>query len=99
MNINNDINYDKKNIRRRFNDFYSGFYRKSQIKRNSLIRNHINIRSMKHIRNIKSNHNNSMFDDKILPHSQISRITDNFQRRNSFSNHFINKNNKTEFNF
>ena len=53
----------------------------------NLIRNHRNIRSMKNIlKNKLNNNDNSVFQDNIIPNSQISRMSENYQRRDNLSN-------------
>ena len=63
------------------------FSKKRKMSNSNLIRNHRNIRSMKNIlKNKLNNNDNSVFQDNIIPNSQISRMSENYQRRDNFSN-------------
>ena len=69
---------------------------KRKIKNNNLFRNHRNIKSMKNILKNKLNYNdNSIYKENIIPNSQISRITDNYQRRDNFS--YLNRSNSYRY--
>ena len=66
------------------------------IKNNNLFRNHRNIKSMKNILKNKLNYNdNSIYKENIIPNSQISRISDNYQIRANFS--YLNRSNSYRY--
>ena len=67
-------------------------------KKNKFIRNGININSMKNIfKNNAGNKNNSMLNDKINQNNNFNLITDNYPRRNSFSNINFNRSNSYRY--
>ena len=67
-------------------------------KKNKFIRNGININSMKNIfKNNAVNKNNSMLNDKINQNNNFNLITDNYPRRNSFSNINFNRSNSYRY--
>jgi len=67
-------------------------------KKNKIIRNGININSMKNIfKNNAGNKNNSMLNDKINQNNNFNLITDNYPRRNSFCNINFNRSNSYRY--
>ena len=69
---------------------------KRKIKNNNIFRNHRNIKSMKNILKNKLNYNdNSIYKENIIPNSQISRISDNYQIRANFS--YLNRSNSYRY--
>ena len=67
-------------------------------KKNKIIRNGININSMKNIfKNNAVNKNNSMLNDKINQNNNFNLITDNYPRRNSFCNINFNRSNSYRY--
>ena len=72
--------------------------REGKGKKNKFIRNGININSMKNIfKNNAGNKNNSMLNDKINQNNNFNLITDNYPRRNSFSNINFNRSNSYRY--
>ena len=72
--------------------------REGKGKKNKFIRNGININSMKNIfKNNAVNKNNSMLNDKINQNNNFNLITDNYPRRNSFSNINFNRSNSYRY--
>ena len=97
-NIQNENNYENINAHRKMSDDYLDLDKKENNEKNYFIRNHIHIKSMKNL--LKNNvhyNNNSMINDKINLSNQKSRITDNYQKRNSFSNLNVNRSNSYRY--
>ena len=99
-NLNNNKYNENMYFHRNVKDLYKDFNKKRKIKNTSFIRNRINVKSMKNIRN-KLNYadnNVSIFHNKKHKSgSQICRFTDNYERRNSLSKIDINRSNSYRY--
>ena len=49
------------------------------------------------LKNKLNNNDNSVFQDNIIPSSQISRMSENYQRRDNLSNFNINRSNSYKY--
>ena len=110
-NINKYINdsferenvFDNKNngsiyIHRKINCLYNDLYTKNKSKKINLVKNQRNVKSMKHLRKNRLNYiDNNILNNMPKPESQICRLTDNYNRRNSLSNYNINRSNSYRY--
>ena len=110
-NINKYINdsferenvFDNKNngsiyIHRKINCLYNDLYTKNKSKKINLVKNQRNVKSMKHLRKNGLNYiDNNILNNMPKPESQICRLTDNYNRRNSLSNYNINRSNSYRY--
>ena len=95
--INNIIDYFEDSFEEKIK-YDNKRMREGKGKKNKFIRNGININSMKNIfKNNAGNKNNSMLNDKINQNNNFNLITDNYPRRNSFSNINFNRSNSYRY--
>ena len=85
-------------IHRKINCLYNDLYTKNKSKKINLVKNQRNVKSMKHLRKNRLNYiDNNILNNMPKPESQICRLTDNYNRRNSLSNYNINRSNSYRY--
>ena len=85
-------------IHQRVNGLYNDNEKNNKYKKNNLIKNHRNVKSMKNLRKNSLKYDlNNILNNMPKPDSQICRITDNYDRRNSLSNYNINRSNSYRY--
>ena len=95
LNENNNGSYY---IHQRVNGLYNDNEKNNKYKKNNLIKNHRNVKSMKNLRKNSLKYDlNNILNNMPKPDSQICRITDNYDRRNSLSNYNINRSNSYRY--
>ena len=95
LNENNNGSYY---IHQRVNGIYNDNEKNNKYKKNNLIKNHRNVKSMKNLRKNSLKYDlNNILNNMPKPDSQICRITDNYDRRNSLSNYNINRSNSYRY--
>ena len=91
LNKNNNGSYF---IHKKINGLYNDFDKNNKCKKDNLIKNHRNVKSMKNLGKNRLNYDlNNILNNLPKPESQICRITDGYSRRNSLSNYNINRSN------
>ena len=94
LNENNNGSY----YQERVNGINNGIEKNYKYKKNNLVKNHRNVKSMKNLRKNRLNYDlNNILNNMPKPDSQFCRITDNNSRRNSLSNYNINRSNSYRY--